>query len=306
MTTAIFSDQTETAKLGDDEPSPFSGGWEPEPEVSQRQSAAEEHPWRVCDVPMPMAEVITGSGLIMQGVEDFAGHEHPFDGKCKVCDKPLTEGLWRQIDAKLAPGWFPVNCCEHCYEEAQKDHATEQANRELWERLCPPDFRDNFDPKKGNQKLLDRVLKFQPSQNRGMLIHGPSDTGKTRVVWQLLRSLAPTGISWLFIESIDLLDSIPTEAFTTQLLVIDDLGNDALKGPKEVKLLKLLRTRCNWHRPFIITTQYNGDLLAEKFSDSGTAQAVIRRMRQFCDPVHARAPGEGGITRDAQGRAVMQ
>lgn len=67
-----------------------------------------------------------------------------------------------------------------------------------------------------------------------------------------------------------------------------------MKGIAEVRLLKLIRTRCDWHRPTIITTQFSGAKLAQKFSDSSTVEAVPRRLSQFCDQIEART-GLGSV-----------
>lgn len=137
------------------------------------------------------------------------------------------------------------------------------------------------------------------------MIHGDSDAAKTRVCWHLYKRLALEGIGVLFIESIDLLDNMPNEAFTVECLIIDDLGNDSLDYKKEQKLLKLLRSRAQWHRPYVITSQYTGADLVARYKQEATGEAVVRRLREFCDSIHARKPGDGGIQRDASGRAVM-
>lgn len=250
------------------------------------------------DDPLPMAALMpprAANGAIWQGIDDPQTAIHPFAGECKMCAMkepavitPLDQ-LWRQVHPALAPGWFAVNCCDACYADAQRDTITLEKQREWWASHCPIEFRDEWDDSKGSAKLFSRVMAFNPAGGKGMVIHGPTEAGKTRVVWRLLKHLAETGTEWMFIEAIDLLDTIPERAFGVPLLVIDDLGNDALTGPKEVRLLKLLRTRCNWHRPFIVTTQFTGDALAKRFSENATAQAVIRRLRTFCESVNARA-----------------
>ena len=223
---------------------------------------------------------------------------HPFDGRCKVCDSVLDD-RWRDCTQRapdgrwLFRGWLPVNCCEACFDNAKRGPSADQTNVKHWESLCPDEFRAPWDDRRGNRNLLNRVLKFDPSQRRGLVLHGKSDTGKTRVIWRLLKKLSDAGVQWYFIEAIDLLDAIPPAAFTVPVLVIDDLGNDVLNAAKEVRLLKLLRTRCNWHRPVIVTTQFIGDSLEKRFTETATAQAVIRRLRQFCDDVHATTPVHG-------------
>ncbi len=226
---------------------------------------------------------------------------HPFDGACKACSlmvPPRTtklDLLWRNMDQRapdgrwLYRGWLPVNCCDDCYAAAKADGRPIDKQLELWRERCPIDFRDSWDATKGDAKLLTRVLQFDPRMGRGLLIHGSTDTAKTRAVWRLLRKLTEDGTEWLFVEAIDLLDNIPDAARYVPVLVIDDLGNDVLTPKNEVRLLKILRVRADWHRPTIITTQFSGDALAKRFTETATAQAVIRRLRKFCDDVQARA-----------------
>ncbi len=271
------------ADLADLEISPFSEGLE------QRRNET-----------VSVAELISPTGVAekfyMRGVESPDNAAHPFGGECKAClmkepqIRTKLDQLWRQIHPAFAPGWFPVNCCDACYDEAKIDSHRLAANREFWEKVCPVEFRKDWDDRKGSKKLLARVLNFDPRLKRSMIIHGQSDSGKTRVIWRLLRKLAEEGITWIFIESIDLMDEIPSAALNVQLLVIDDLGNDTLTGPKEVRFLKLIRTRSNWHRPTIITTQFNAHELTNKFSQTATAKAVFRRLAEFSDSIDARNP----------------
>jgi hypothetical protein len=254
--------------------------------------------------PVPISTLVTaGDGSEERpvfGVSEFdpMTSPHPFDGMCKVCAQNDRETkldtLWRDMSHRapdgrwLYRGWLPINCCEACYGDAGRDSAVLERQREWWQEKCPVEFRDEWDNVKGDARLLSRVMQFDPSRGRGMVIHGPTDCGKTRAVWRLLRKLSEDGVEWLFVEAIDLLDSIPERAFGVPVLVIDDLGNDTLTAQKEVKLLKVLRTRANWHRPVIITTQFVGETLQKRFTETATAQAVIRRMRAFCDAVSAK------------------
>lgn len=218
--------------------------------------------------------------------------QHPFDGLCKVCDAPLDQ-LWRSMDQKaedgrwLRRGYAPVNCCEPCYERAKLgDHA--EANMAAWNARCPIEFRKPFSDTLGNNQVLVKVLAFNPRGGRGMVIHGATSTGKTRCAWALAKRLTEDSIRWLFLESVDYLDSLPSDALTVPILFLDDLGNDTLRGDREVRLLKLIRTRCQWHRPIVVTSQFSGEALCARFSEDATAQAIVRRLREFCDSVHAK------------------
>lgn len=251
-----------------------------------------------------------GLSTLLAGIPSIEGVPHPFGGYCKVCEQRRDEYFeeclasnispsapppqtkldvqWRKIDHPLSPGWFAVNCCTECYENAKKDTAREAHNREMWEKFCPVEFRKDWDNRLGDTVMRDAVLKFDPDKKRGLLIFGDTGTAKTRAAWLLCRKLAESGRSFLFVESIDLIEAIPPEAYTVETLIIDDLGQDQMKGVSEVRLLKLLRARCNWHRPVVVTSQFASKMLAQKFSDSGTAKAILRRLEQFCDLITAK------------------
>lgn len=231
--------------------------------------------------------------MIADSVRDFAlmpgypdtQRTHPFDGCCKVCGTTLPTA-WRRIDHHAAPGWHAVNCCDACYEAAKQAN---EVSLDRWLDDCPPEFRQDWDNTKGDQQLMRAVLNFDPDKRKAMTIVGPSGSAKTRAVWQLLRRFTLQGIQWHFATALDLLEGISADAARAKVLVIDDLGNDPLHANKEVALLKIIRRRCDWHMPFIVTTQFKGDELTKRFTDRHTAQAVIRRLREFSDIVVAQA-----------------
>ncbi|EIP96853.1 DNA replication protein [Opitutaceae bacterium TAV1] len=296
----------------DIEGSPFDRDDWPEtgPEPQARPHHVSE-PTALADI--AKAPEISGL-LFMRGLEEFTGTPHPYDGKCKVCGNPLDQ-LWRQIDARLAPGWFPVTCCESCYAEAKEDPEAKRRNREIWERICPTEFRTEWDNAKGSATLFKRIIEWGAQWNvregkapkRGLVIHGDTGSAKTRACWHLYRRLLEEGVGTLFIEAIDLLDSMPQEAFHVPVLIIDDLGNDAPDFRKEQRLLKLLRARANWHRHVVVTTQYVGAALVSRFKQEATGAAVVRRLRDpFCDSVQARHADQGTVTTGADGRKEVR
>lgn len=72
---------------------------------------------------------------------------------------------------------------------------------------------------------------------------------------------------------------------------------------KEQRLLKLLRTRANWHRHVVVTTQYVGADLVSRFKQEATGAAIVRRLRDpLCDSIHARRADQGTVTTGTDGR----
>ena len=121
-----------------------------------------------------------------------------------------------------------------------------------------------------------------------MVLHGISGAGKTRIMWAVARKVSELGLNWLWIDSLDYVDVVPKEALTVDVLFLDDLGNESLGQQAETRLLKLIRTRCDHHRPFVVTTQHGGDSLAKRFREGASAQAVVRRLREFCESVYVK------------------
>ncbi len=255
-----------------------------EPEVSFEELP--EIAPRYCPEPMHIGALMGNlrDSVLMRGLSSPDPSKHPYDGLCRQCGADL-DVKWIQLER--CEGWFPVNIHTHCLPAYYATIGTAAQQAEAWQRICPPDFRIPWDVKNGNSKLLNRVRAFDPKLRKGMLIHGKSGSGKTRVAWQLVRQLLETGYSVTFVASIDLPDDPIKEMMHAPILIIDDFGNDRMQASKEAVVLKILRSRTDWHRPTIITTQFTGASLEQRFSDGHTAKAVIRRLREFCEDVPA-------------------
>jgi hypothetical protein len=241
---------------------------------------------RICPEPVHIGALMARAldSALMHGLPSPDPSKHPYDGLCRQCGAEL-DVKWVQLERCV--GWFPVNIHQECKEAYYASTGTAAIQAEQWQRICPPDFRMGWDVQKGNSKLLNRVRQFDPKMRKGLLIHGKSGSGKTRVAWLLAKQLLEAGYSVTFVASIDLPDEPVREMMHAPVLIIDDLGNDKMQANKEAIALKILRSRMDWHRPTIITTQFTGASLEQRFSDGHTAKAVIRRLREFCEDVPA-------------------
>ena len=219
---------------------------------------------------------------------------HPFGGCCKVCNAPLADA-WKDCDQRdaenpdlwLFRGFLPVTCCEACMEVARKGD-TSQSDAE-WESRCPVEFRRPWEPAKADDRARVAATRWDARSGKGIVLHGASGSGKTRIMWQVARDVGRLGISWLWLDSLDYLDNLPPEALRVGVLFLDDLGNEPLTAQAETRLLKLIRSRCDWHRPMVVSTQHQGDSLAKRFREGASAQAVVRRLREFCEGIYVRA-----------------
>jgi DNA replication protein DnaC len=67
------------------------------------------------------------------------------------------------------------------------------------------------------------------------------------------------------------------------VLVLDDLGKERLTARMETDLFAVIDERTSGMRTTIITTNYTGETLLDRFTNKETGVAIIRRMRDYFD-----------------------
>jgi DNA replication protein DnaC len=65
------------------------------------------------------------------------------------------------------------------------------------------------------------------------------------------------------------------------LLAFDDLGKERLTARMESDLFAIIDERTSNLRPTIITTNYNGTTLLDRFNNKETGEAILRRLREY-------------------------
>ena len=210
--------------------------------------------------------------------------------RCKVSlgatdeDKVMRIGTW---------GFLPNICCRSCDDDGREKHRLEQAKAktEQFSGQIPREFLE-WDAAKGNNQARAKALaKFSISSRRGMVLHGSTGSCKTRIAWELVKRLAeqPDNFTWFWLDAFEAtMGGFPKEAKTADWLILDDLGNSEKKGWEtkwETELLYVLRKRCDWHKPVIITTQLTPAAFKERFFNSVAAEAIMRRFRERTDSV---------------------
>ena len=69
------------------------------------------------------------------------------------------------------------------------------------------------------------------------------------------------------------------------IVFFDDIDKMKLTERVETELFGLIEKRISHCLPVIVTTQLQGQQLAGKFSDSARGEAIVRRLREFCEVV---------------------
>jgi DNA replication protein DnaC len=159
----------------------------------------------------------------------------------------------------------------------------------------------NTDPARLHAKVRES-LDWTPSIDKsGLLLHGTTGVGKSRAVWSIVNRIWMTGykrnlnLSFVFLAMRDL-EAMIEKSFdehnhgevikklcTTPLLVIDDLGKERLTSRMATDLFSIIDERANNCRATIITTNFNGSALIDRFpgSDKETGIALVRRLKDY-------------------------
>jgi DNA replication protein DnaC len=155
---------------------------------------------------------------------------------------------------------------------------------------------------------LQSAAEWTPNgQKSGLLLHGTTGVGKTRLAWHVVnrlwiekarkdmnmpyRFLTMRKFEGLIEESFGekahskMLD----ELIKTDLLVFDDLGKERATARMASDLFAVLDERTTAMRPTVITTNFNGSALVDRFDDKEMAAALVRRFRDYYTLVGAGA-----------------
>ena len=174
-----------------------------------------------------------------------------------------------------------------------------------FEQFCPVAYKE-FDPEHPNliknRDAINAVLSYQFS-TKGLLLTGPTNKGKTRVAWQLLKRLyADDGVECRWYHSMDFFSKLQefvsygrddarewvSAVANRRVVFIDDLGQEAnLKSREEWAegwFFRFLDWRLERKLPLIITTNLTAKDIANKQGDI-RSDPLLRRMLDVCDVV---------------------
>lgn len=218
------------------------------------------------------------------------------ESTCQYCNRPLA---YEPIPDY--PNLKP-NVCPDCGLKLKvREAAQKKAHRlEEWRRLCPPLFQDTdrSHPGMPPTAILDRILGW-PFGPKGLVIYGPTRTGKTRSTWLLIKRLMVEDAKRVRVLTSGELARQCALAYGTgaeeasawfndlaraDVLFIDDFGKMKMTERVEAELFELLDYRTSHRKPVILTTNYVGtDLLNMMSADR--AEPTLARIREFCTPV---------------------
>jgi DNA replication protein DnaC len=168
-----------------------------------------------------------------------------------------------------------------------------------------------------NKRAFDEVMSFHDKskgdgaggkKKYGIVAFGKTGTGKTRSIYELISRALETDL-WdchevqivsapnlaakvrhLAMSDVDLLEKDLDKLKYARVLFLDDLHQAKFTPRYAEELMRLIEARYNQQETTFITCQVAGDALVRKLSGDnsqlrGTAEAIVRRIRDMCEPI---------------------
>lgn len=224
--------------------------------------------------------------------------ERPEAGMCMIC-KTKTFPWFRNPLLGLAGRWFRApDKCSACADSEKKNTEekrkisieTTRREKAFASANVSPKFRErtfqNFKLNEKNKLAFDAAFDFDPNQKNGIVLWGPTGSGKTHLAAAIVNSWVGK-VPALFLSSPDMLAAIRPGsdkdpkaldlAKRVRLLVIDDLGAEKSSEWTLETHFAILNYRYDWHLPTIITTNYSLEMLERK-----VGQRVVSRLIEMC------------------------
>jgi hypothetical protein len=217
--------------------------------------------------------------------------------ECIVCHVPVIVP-----DSPLATYGTLCDAAQTAAVIAEAEARREAGTRRLWEDICPPSMRATDPHKLPRPHLLQKVLSWTYGP-KGLLLHGPTGTGKSRCAWRLLEREHNAGRRIAVVDSFSLSTELPAkftvscaaaEAWLARLvnvdlLLLDDVFKARLTDRAEESVFSVIDRRMNHGRPIIATTNDTGASLADRLTPD-RAEPLLRRLREACTAISFTAP----------------
>jgi hypothetical protein len=223
--------------------------------------------------------------------------------KCQGCGGPITPAYNKAKNT--FKNFFTCRACADSNKTSYWEHPFEY--RLVFQKLgmdwaerhpdYPLAFQDTDPARLAGS--LSNAINWSPDKKPFLLLHGTTGAGKTRTAWivfdRLWRQGFPAKAIWLPMRKLEAAIERGFEDHkhgqvidlfcTVPLLCLDDLGKERLTARMETDLFGIIDERTQNLRPTIITTNYNGNTLLERFGNQETGQALLRRLREYSTAV---------------------
>lgn len=209
--------------------------------------------------------------------------------KCEYCGKDL-EPMIVCLRGKEFPIAFKDCGCEESVKERQKQEASKaEAAKQVEINLLVKQFEKSGIPKRyaGCEKLVENLEElYKTALEGGLYLWGTTGTGKTTIAAAIGIRAIKNGLKVQFVNAYDISQKLfdRDDQFVTDpdLLIIDDLGAEAVGEWNNARLRSAINDRYNSMKPTVITSNYSKKDLAKLLkSDNKTAEAIYSRLSEM-------------------------
>ena len=212
----------------------------------------------------------------------------------------LKQPLWSEL-LSFTNGQFE-NMTEEEQEKAELECARALEQRDLdisWKFLCPPGYRNTISEQLPNVARFEQVQKWQYGPV-GLLLVGPTRSGKTRSAWKLLQRLhfnehreiiayAPMDLKLAVASAWQ--DTEAAEKWIFHLrhvdvVFFDDLDTVKFTEAVEETIYDAFEFRPMHRKPVIATVNRTGRELADRMNANGRGAKIVERMREYCQVIN--------------------
>jgi predicted ATPase len=225
---------------------------------------------------------------------------------CRECGDSIDDFVQECVAPDFGDGlwypWYPVcpNCLERLEGQAESNDNKPSARKkyeDIFMEMCPLSMQET-DASRLNPAKLNKVLEHQVN-GRGIIMHGKTGMGKTRVMWLLIRELVVNRMRDVRVFDVTELKEALAQSHNSRyahkdlieglcrcdVLCIDDLGKEKASDAWEQDLFSLVDRRALHKKPLIITTNFVGDSLKSRYTDIHRAEPMVRKLKDSCDSV---------------------
>ena len=150
-------------------------------------------------------------------------------------------------------------------------------------------------------EITKQIMDWHPNLGVGLLVSGPTGSGKSRSVYLLLKRLMEEHGILARIEPCiafrhriaaaarkdgDERERLVRQLSTAAILYLDDLGQMVNTDSAAEALLEIVERRTMAELPIVATTQFTGQAFIDSFRSKETGQAIARRLGEFCHKIH--------------------
>jgi DNA replication protein DnaC len=167
---------------------------------------------------------------------------------------------------------------------------------ESWRSFCPPLYRESLESKLPCERsVIEKVNSWNGS--KGLLLHGLSRKGKTRLAFMALKRMFKQGKQIKFFDAVDFGIAASgayrdgsEKDFYRSLIVpdfvfLDDLGKCKLTARVSEALFGMVDKRLQRNKQCVFTLNFTGDALKQRFDDQELGTALYNRLIETCEVI---------------------